>query len=160
MTLLLFFTGWLDKRSDEKKAQREHELRLKELENEEIHDSRICQSCEALKLELHKAHALNYELIQKMTNPTPITVKPESNEEPLKPILPNHRSWKVRQQTLEANDRHNARIIQDKVKEEVDILNRNKPVPEIVVLTEPITVESIEKELGVTDANESISKAS
>jgi hypothetical protein len=158
-SILLFLSAWLDKRSEERAKQREHELDLRRLENEQIRESSVCESCEALKIELARLHDQNNLLINRMTTPNEVPIKQESDEV-LKPIMPRHQSWKMRQQTLEANDRHNAKLINDKVKEELKIRERDKPAPEIVVLTEPITVESIEKELGVTDADESVSRAS
>jgi hypothetical protein len=157
MTLLDFFSQWLEQRRMERAVIRGHELTLKSMEQEYDKEVNICQSCEALKLELAKAHDMNSLLIERLTT-TPVVQEKQESNEVLKPILPRHQSWKMRQQTLEANDRHNARLIEEKVQEELRIREKDKPSPELVILTEvPITVESIEKELGVTDADESIS---
>lgn len=76
---------------------------------EEKREASICQSCESLKLyiarlELEKDRLLN-EVLHK---PEPEKAVDVSE---LKPVLPRHIPWKVRQQALEENDRAKAKIL-------------------------------------------------
>jgi len=152
MNIFTWLNDYLIHRSNERQKEREHQLRLRELESEEIKESNVCQACETLKLELAVAHQLNRELLE-MVKPKPTEV-PINRPEEFKPLLPRHQSFRVKREFLEANDRHTAKILRDKLQEQQEAVKIPTPV------SGPVTVESIERELGVDDADGSVQKAS
>lgn len=106
-------------------------------------ESKICNSCEVLKLENARLVRQNNELLHQLLNPPVVgEVKVEKDTE-LKPL--HHTrfgSWRVKQQMLEENSRNEARLFQEKQKE----LNATRTG------TVALDINQIEKELGVTDA--------
>lgn len=143
-----FISDYLVYRSNERLKDREFELALKELENQQIQESRVCESCETMKLELARVHELNNRLLDNLTR------KPEEPEAPqpteFKPIIPKSTPWNVRRQMLEAEDRAKARIERERSKESA--VN----IPQIQVVSEPrsrLGLSELEEELGVKNGD-------
>jgi hypothetical protein len=124
--LLRWYKDYLEIKSDYKE-------KLKELD--------YCESCESLKLQLATVNEQNKYLLNKLTEtPEPEKTPDTSN---LKPLLPMHMSWSAKRQMLESESREEAKIRANKVRE------MSSPA----TATEKLTVEQIEKELGVDSAN-------
>lgn len=77
-------------------------------------ENRICSTCEYLKMEVAQLRQQNQELIEKLTNkPTRTENKTEATQE-FKPINPGLvRSWAVKRQLLENEDRATAKALQE-----------------------------------------------
>lgn len=103
---------------------------------EEKLDSLICKSCETLKQQLEIANFEKEKLLNRLLEKPIVEEAPVQNE--LKPIQPRTVPWHVRKQMLENESRESARLLRDKVEE-------------IKQSSEPLTVEEIEKELGVVN---------
>lgn len=101
------------------------ELLRKWFKLEPIH----CEVCEVLRDQLAKSERERRELLERVLAP-PVSTAEVKDEEEFKPITPAYTPWRVRQAHLEAEDREAARLKRDKAKE----------------------IESLEKELGVSDA--------
>jgi hypothetical protein len=106
----------------------------------ERQESRICDSCETLKIELNRLRQDNEKLLNRILNPISTEI-PTIDESELKPIRPptTHVAWRVRRQALEAESRATAKLMR-----EVDKQSTSQ-------LTSPMTTEELEKELGVND---------
>lgn len=100
-----------------------------------------CSNCEMLRLVLATEQFEKKQLLQsvlELTKPV-VETKPEKvHPDELKPILPTHIPWRVRQQMLEQEDRVKAKIINEK-KLELE------------------SIAKLEKDLGVnTDADRTV----
>lgn len=72
-------------------------------------ESRICNSCETLKLE----NARLLDLIDKLTDKPTVEPKDETPVVEFKPLAPARVPWRIKQQALEENDRAKAKAIRD-----------------------------------------------
>lgn len=74
------------------------------------YEAKACLTCEALRLELAKAHDLNRQLLDSMLKKD--EEEPKINTAELKPILPNrHLPFNMRKQMLMAEDRRAAQAL-------------------------------------------------
>lgn len=114
-------------------------------------ENTVCLTCEALKLELAKAHDLNNELIRNITHPVKTEEKPIDIEN-LKPILPaRHLTFGMRKQMLEAEDRRKAAILRERESENKTVTVDETKIPAASASTEVdsnLTAE-LEAELDV-----------
>lgn len=85
-----------------------------------------CPVCEVLREHLVKSENERRELLQRALAP-PLSEPLPTGKEEYKPIQPQFIPWRVRQQMLEQEDRHKAKLSADKIKE----------------------IEELEKDLGV-----------
>jgi hypothetical protein len=137
---------WYDKRSEERQREREHEIALRELENQQIREAETCTSCEALKLELARLHDQNNSLIAGILH-KPTEEQPIDTTE-LKPIKPRSMPWGVRRGLLEEADRNKAKILREQQRES----QQTTPA----VTFSPVasaSIDELEKELGVINGN-------
>jgi hypothetical protein len=140
-----FIDRWLQLRAQEREFERAHEIELIRLENERIQESSICQSCEALKLEIARLHDQNNKLVEGILH------KPEAEtvqQQPLSELGPKKGQkipWAVRRQMLETEDRAQARIIAER-KKQAEAEAKFDPA-----ITQSIT--SLEEELGVVNGD-------
>lgn len=122
--------GWWKELLDIRYEFRERKLRLQE---EQIQNTRVCQSCEVLKVQLDLANREKAQLLSKLLEKP----EPESERTVAVPMqtLPTkrHLSWNVRRQILEQEDRAKAASM------------RNAAQPD------NISVEDLEKELDVVE---------
>lgn len=72
-------------------------------------DSKVCNSCEVLKLE----NARLLDLIDKLTTPVKSEEEDKTDYSNLKPIRPAHIPWNVKRQELEQSDRATARAARE-----------------------------------------------
>ena len=90
-----------------------------------------CTTCNVLSIMNDRLerenHNLMHELLER-SKPAPPVQEPVRTEE-LKPIMPQHVPWRVKQQMLEAEDRQKAALLKNRVKE----------------------ISELEKELGIPD---------
>lgn len=95
-----------------------------------------CESCETLKLQLALANDEKKQLLNRLLEKPE---KTETEQEIVNPkaILPNRLTFSARRQMLEAEDRARAKVIRDN--------SAIKPVTS----SKAVTVEEIEKEIGV-----------
>jgi hypothetical protein len=85
-----------------------------------------CEVCEVLMSQLAKSELERQDLLRRLLDPVKAE-PPQQIEEEFKPITPLHTPWRVKREMLEAEDRHQAKLIRDKAKE----------------------IEELEKEMGV-----------
>ena len=100
-----------------------------------------CESCETLKTQLALVNQANRDLLDRILTPPTVEDKPVDVSN-LIPITSKHTNWKVRQQMLEAEDRAKLRALEANKAVTTADLNHSKP----------LTVEDIEKELGVSES--------
>jgi len=108
-----------------------------------------CESCETLKTQLALVNQANRDLLDRILTPPVIEDKPVDTRN-LIPITSKHMNWKVRQQMLEAEDRAKLRALEANKATTTADSNQGKP----------LTVEDIEKELGVAETETVKSNAS
>jgi hypothetical protein len=117
-------------------------------------DSQVCQTCEALKLELAKAHDLNHELLQTLTTKSEAPAPPVNQE--FKPITPKrHLTFAMRRQMLEAEDKIKAKLIAEQQAESKTIakdLTKN-PLTSASTTVDSNLTDELELELDIV-ANE------
>lgn len=106
---------------------------------EEREEIRLCKSCETLHQALDQANYEKKELMNLFIEKQRVPGFREHQED-LKPIKPLHTPWRVRQQTLEAEDRVKARLM----KQSADA---------------NISVEELEKEIGIVEEERENAKA-
>lgn len=80
----------------------------------------VCEVCEVLRGQLERSERERHELLVRLLDP-PGEVRVNTPEEEIKPIKPQHIPWRVRQQILEQEDRHKAKVMRDKVQEIADL---------------------------------------
>lgn len=102
---------------------------------EEHDESRVCQSCEHLKIMLEQSNIERKQLLGKLLDKIdPPANDPVMNDEPKEPqLMKRNIPWNVRRQMLEKEDREKARLMRD------------APKP-MIVNTE---IDQLEKELGI-----------
>ena len=76
-----------------------------------------CNVCEVLRSQLDKVESERRELLQKLLAQSEPPPSSQEREKELRPILPQHVPWRVRQQMLEAEYRAQARLMKEKQKE-------------------------------------------
>ncbi len=112
-----------------------HCLEVERIKREDAKDNKVCQSCEALKLELARSHDLVSSLVENVTRKPDVIVQ-ETKAVPI--TRPNSTvPWSVRRQLLETEDKAKAALL------------RKAPQPE-----PPQEVAELEKELGVEEVKE------
>lgn len=125
------------------------------MEIDQERDLNVCQSCEALKLEMARLHDQNNELISSLTKPiNQQEAKVDTSE--LKPISPRSMPWGVRRQMLEAEDRAKAKIMRDQQKERQEAVAANAKTelaPVMANVTGADELTELEKELGVVNGD-------
>jgi len=108
----------------------------------EYKQPRPCESCEVLKISVEQLRADNQRLLDRMLEKPEPEVRPATDN--VTPIIPRGRQmpWRVRQQMLEENDRHQAKLMRD----------APRPSPVIATpadtTTEQLEDEVLEKELN------------
>ena len=105
-----------------------------------------CKSCELLQRALEAETLEKRQLLQKfvyteVSTPTAVVNAPE-------PMLPKIVPWHIKRQMLEAEDREKAATIR-RLEEEKRQANKNKSES---IESNSISIEELEKELGVSDA--------
>jgi len=95
---------------------------------------RVCESCETLKISVEQLRLDNERLLNRLLEKPETELKPTTIDNTT-PIKPRHTPWKVRQQLLEANDRHQAKLM------------RNVPKPVIPGISTDITNEELEQDV-------------
>ena len=125
----MFLLNWYNQYLEIKNQYLEKQCELK-----------YCESCEILKTQLAITNDEKRRLLDS------ILEKPEKEEaidtSNMKPIPTlRHANWNVKREFLEREDKKQAQILFEKNKE-INVTKGNVP----------LTVEEIEKELGVTDA--------
>lgn len=120
------------------------------LEREQRLEDEACPSCETLRTQLE---ASNYEkslLIKALTEkPT----EPATNREDIQPIKPRMIPWHVRRQMLEKDDRAKAASMKNAAKPDAPVKIETEAVANATI-DNPVSVEDLEKELGVVNAAE------
>ena len=113
---------------------------------EAARESRICDSCETLKLEIARLRQDNERLLDRLLK-EPELPKVQI-EQDLRPINPSRfMSWNMRREMLERESRDAALKLQEKMKS-----NKLQPTNSPVNINK--SVEELERELGVEDATE------
>lgn len=106
---------------------------------EQEDESKFCQSCDTLKMQIEIANQNNARLMSRLLDkPEPIIVDSTPREVTLPKVVP----WAVRKQMLETEDRERARAI------------RNAPKPVDVE-----SVKELEKELDIASTEREAEKA-
>lgn len=82
-----------------------------------------CRSCENLKMELARAHRLNEELIDKITQKPSVEDRPVELSDEVQRVIKT--PWKVKRQLLEEADAHKARIEKELKISQVAVLTEN-----------------------------------
>jgi len=72
---------------------------------------RVCESCETLKISVDSLRQDNHRLLSRLLEQPNIPNEPATDN--ITPIKPRHTPWKVRQQMLEENDRHKAKLMRE-----------------------------------------------
>lgn len=116
-------------------------------------ENTVCQTCEALKLELAKAHDRENELLKAITHPVKTEEKPIDIEN-LKPILPTrHQTFTMRRQMLQAEDRRRADALRRHVEDSTNsVRNESKvesPTTEASTEVDSNLTAELEAELDV-----------
>jgi hypothetical protein len=106
----------------------------------ELEESRVCKSCETLKVQLEIANYEKKQLLEAVLNSTKPNDLSERNEREYEPLKPKSIPWAIRKQMLEAEDREKAKLMSKQTTNEVHIDND---------LTNEIA--KMEAELGVTE---------
>jgi hypothetical protein len=97
----------------------EIQYEFKERKLKLIAESKVCESCEVLKMQLSLAQQEKEKLLNLIVDkhqPEPVQVIRETPE----PIKPKHIPWAVRRQALEAESRETARILAQRKIEELE----------------------------------------
>lgn len=128
-SLVKFFHEFLNPHCVHCEKQRMEELEQKEIQREVNEASKICQSCENLKMQLAIMNQLVDKLTTKEVAPTVM-----AENQPHKVIGPTHVPWRVRAQSLE---------LASKLKAQELNAERAIKVPE------PNKIEELESELGI-----------
>src|SRR5215203_6618158 len=124
--------GWLRELLDIKYEFLERRTRV-------VVEEKVCQSCEILKEQLNIANFEKRELLNRITRPDEQTTPPLTT---LTPIMPRMLPWKVKQQMLQAEDRHKAQLLGNAPKESTEDLEKDLQVAEQTRESEATTKES------------------
>lgn len=86
-------------------------------------ESRICETCEVLKLENARLQIECNRLIDRiLEKPVVEQIREEPRE--FKPVLPRNTSWNVKRQMLEEEDRRKAQLLKQNEKVSTDDLEK------------------------------------
>lgn len=96
---------------------------------DERREESICDTCEILRHELEVVRLENRQLLDRILE-RPETPK-EIDTSELKPMIPHNKSWNIRKQILEAEDRERAKLMRS---------------------GGSISTEDLEKEMGLIDS--------
>ena len=83
-------------------------------------DPRHCEACEILRAQLEQSSRERLDLLNRLLDKDKVEPPTVTSEE-FQPIKPQFTPWRVRQAMLEAEDRHKAKLMNDKVKEIEDL---------------------------------------
>lgn len=81
-----------------------------------------CDTCEVLRAQLDESNRERRELLNRLLDSSKPEPSPVEKEE-FQPIKPSFVPWRVRQQMLESEDRHQAKLIKDR-QNEIDKLEK------------------------------------
>jgi hypothetical protein len=84
-----------------------------------------CGMCEILRYQLDESNKERKEYLARLLAFKSEPVLPEKTEE-YRPLQPQFIPWRVRQQMLEEQDRHKARLMKDKEKEMQEVSDLEK----------------------------------
>ena len=104
----------------------------REVELEELRDSKICKSCETLRVQLEISNFEKKQLLDKLLHKDDVIQPPQQDYQP---IMPKNIPWGVRRQMLEEESKRAAALLKEREKE--------------IKVTVDGKVEAIEKELGI-----------
>lgn len=104
----------------------------REVELEELRDSKICKSCETLRVQLEISNFEKKQLLDKLLHKDDVIQPPQQDYQP---IMPKNIPWGVRRQMLEEESKRAAALLKEREKE--------------IKVTVNGKVEAIEKELGI-----------
>lgn len=111
----------------------------------------FCPTCEALKLELAKAHDMNRVLLSSITNPK----QPEEkaiNIEELKPIVPaRHQTFTMRRQMMQAEDRRKADALRRQEEESRTVVKNESEIPSVKTEVDSNLTAELEAELDIVN---------
>lgn len=79
---------------------------------ERLRENRLCESCENLKTELERAHALNEKLMQKL-NPTEVKEETEQAELKLLPRKGRHLPFAIKNQMMAEQDARTVELMKE-----------------------------------------------
>lgn len=131
----MFLLDWLQRyyeiKAENKRLQRENDVN---------------EANEILKHELEVVRLENQRLLDRILEKPKEEVKPDITD--LKPVTPMHLPWRVRQQMLEAEDRDRAKKLKQVQTEKVEASVEFKTE---ATTDKPMSVEALEKELGVEE---------
>jgi len=84
-------------------------------------DPRHCEACEILRAQLDESSRERKDLLNRLLDRDKIEPPTITPVEEYQPIKPQYTPWRVRQQMLEAEDRKQAALLKDKMKEIEDL---------------------------------------
>lgn len=84
--------------------------------SDELHEARQCNNCETLRALLDAEKFEKKELLNHLLGVNKVSAPINSIELP-QPVAPNHVSWRVRREMLEAEDRAAAKTLRDRQNE-------------------------------------------
>lgn len=122
------------------------------LEREQQLEDKVCQSCETLKMQLEAANYEKTLLIKALTDKPESETKIDTSE--LKPIKPRVIPWHVRRQMLEKDDRAKALSMKNAAKPDSPEPKIETEAVATSTIDNPVSIEDLEKELGVVNAAE------
>ena len=112
----------------------------------ECAEEKVCASCETLRSLLEQSQFEKRDLLNRLLQSNEKTEEPRATPENLKPIMPRHVPWRVRQQMLEEESRNRARSMTNAAKPDTAKTETYK--------VEPQSIDELERELGVVDTHE------
>ena len=119
---------------------------------DEAEDSKVCPTCEVLRIQLEAANAEKRMLLDSILRVKDVSSSSQTPAEP-QVIRGRHTSFAVKRQMLEAEDRVKAELFKKK-ETEIKLVD-NKEIPKDPSITTTLsvgqTVEALEKELGVSN---------
>ena len=86
-------------------------------------DPRHCEACEILRAQLDESSRERKDLLHRLPDKDRVEPPTTTSVEEFQPIKPQFTPWRVRQQMLEAEDRKQAQLMKDKMKE-IDALEK------------------------------------
>lgn len=99
----------------------------------------VCKSCDILQKQLDIVNHEKRQLIDRLLNPSNVTTVASDIKVETESLKSKHIPWRVKQQMLEADDREKARLMRQFAE------SKDTKIPE------QITIESLEKELGLIE---------
>lgn len=95
----------------------------------ELHEARVCASCETLKMEIERLRIENVRLLDRILEKPKEEMRTDLSD--LKPIMPKTIPWNTRKQMLESQDRDTAQRLKE---------------------NQAISTADLEKELGIVES--------